>query len=172
MAVNIEIKARAREFNKQKQMAEALSDKPCQVIPQVDTFFNVPDGRFKLRNLGAGRGQLVYYTRPDTSGPKHSDYFIYETNQPAVLADILTKALGVRGIVKKTRYLYLVGQTRIHMDEVEGLGEFIELEVVMREGQSDGEGQAIAERLMRELGIQQEDLIEGAYMDLLDSRGK
>ena len=54
MAVNIEIKALAREFNIQKQMAEALSDKPCQVIPQLDTFFNVPDGRFKLRNLGAG----------------------------------------------------------------------------------------------------------------------
>jgi len=170
MAVNIEIKARARDFCKQKKIAETLSDTPCQVIPQVDTFFIIESGRFKLRDLGAGRGQLVFYTRPDDSGPKRSDYFIYETGQPEALTDILVKALGVRGVVKKTRYLYLVGQTRIHMDEVEGLGEFIELEVVMTENQGDAEGQAIAEGLMQELGIEEEDLIEGAYMDLLDSR--
>lgn len=169
MATNIEIKALARDFEGQKQMAEGLSDTPCQIILQVDTFFKVPSGRFKLRDLGAGHGQLVFYTRPDSSGPKRSDYFIYETSQPAVLTDILAKALGVRGVVKKTRRLYLVGQTRIHMDEVVGLGEFIELEVVMEEGQSDMEGQAIAEDLMRKLGIQEEDLIEGAYMDMMDS---
>jgi adenylate cyclase class IV len=172
MSVNIEVKARARDFCNQKKAAEAMSDTPCQVIPQVDTFFNVPAGRFKLRDLGQGRGQLVFYTRPDASGPKRSDYFIYETSQPGLLANVLAKALGVRGIVKKTRHLYLVGQTRIHMDEVDGLGEFIELEVVMAEGQNDAEGQAIAESLMRELGIREDDLVEGAYMDLLDPQGQ
>jgi predicted adenylyl cyclase CyaB len=172
MAINIEIKARATDFQAQKQLAETLSDISCQVIPQVDTFFHVTNGRFKLRDLGMGRGQLVFYTRPDASGPKRSDYFIYETKQPHILADVLAKALGVRGVVKKTRYLYLVGQTRIHMDEVVGLGEFIELEVVMEEGQSDMEGQAIAEDLMRKLGIREEDLIEEAYMDLMDSQSQ
>ena len=72
-------------------------------------------------------------------------------------------------MVKKIRYLYMVGQTRIHLDEVEGLGYFIELEVVMREGQSDTEGQAIAEDLMRRLGVREDSLIEGAYVDLLES---
>jgi len=70
--------------------------------------------------------------------------------------------------VKKTRYLYLVGQTRVHLDDVEGLGQFMELEVVMREGQSDAEGQAIAEELMSRLRVERGDLIEGAYMDLLE----
>ena len=82
----------------------------------------------------------------------------------------MSLALGMRGVVKKTRYLYMVGQTRIHIDEVEGLGYFMELEVVMREGQSDAEGQDIAEDLMRRLGVREDALIEGAYMDLLESR--
>lgn len=77
-------------------------------------------------------------------------------------------ALGVRGVVRKTRYLYMVGQTRIHLDDVEGLGHFMELEVVMREGQSDAEGQAIAEDLMRRLGVRKDAWLEGAYMDLIE----
>ena len=68
----------------------------------------------------------------------------------------------------KTRYLYLVGQTRIHLDDVEGLGQFMELEVVLEEGQSDADGQRIAEVLMSALGVESEDLIDGAYMDLLE----
>ena len=78
-------------------------------------------------------------------------------------------ALGVRGVIRKTRYLYMVGQTRIHLDDVEGLGHFMELEVVMQEGQSDVEGQAIAEDLMHRLGFREDALIEGAYMDLIES---
>ena len=73
-------------------------------------------------------------------------------------------------MVKKTRYLYLVGQTRVHLDDVEGLGQFMELEVVMGEGQSDAEGQAIAEDLMSRLGVERGDLLEGAYMDLLEGQ--
>jgi adenylate cyclase class IV len=65
--------------------------------------------------------------------------------------------------------LYLVGQTRVHLDHVQGLGQFMELEVVMQEGQSDAEGQAIAKGLMASLGIERSDLLEGAYMDLLES---
>jgi len=78
--------------------------------------------------------------------------------------------LGVRGVVVKTRHLYLAGQTRIHLDEVAGLGSYMELEVVLRPGQSDAEGQAVAEALMASLGIQPGDLLEGAYMDLLEKR--
>ena len=106
--------------------------------------------------------------RPDQDGPKRSNYHIYETSDPQGLKTALRMALGVRGVVRKTRYLYLAGQTRIHLDDVEGLGQFMELEVVLREGQSDAEGQAIAEDLMTRLGVRKEDLLEGAYMDLLE----
>jgi predicted adenylyl cyclase CyaB len=170
MPANIEIKARVRDFAALQSRAEALSDTPVQVIPQEDTFFNVPKGRLKLRQLGPEHGQLVYYKRPDQDGPKRSDYLLAATAEPAALKTALTAALGVRGVVRKTRLLYLAGQTRIHLDDVEGLGQFMELEVVLTADQSDAEGQAIAEDLMRKLGVQDSDLLEGAYMDLLEEK--
>lgn len=167
MPSNIEIKAHARNFDQIKARAEKLSDVPAKVIPQEDTFFNAPQGRLKLRVL-ADHAQLIYYTRPDQEGPKRSDYHITRSTDPQNLKRVLELAYGIRGVVKKTRYLYLVGQTRLHLDDVEGLGQFIELEVVMAEGQSDAEGQAIAEGLMSALGVERGDLIDGAYMDLLE----
>jgi len=169
MPVNIEIKARVEDFETLKARAESLSDQPVSIIPQEDTFFKTEKGRLKLRMQAPDLGYLIYYERRDQDGPKRSDYFLAKTDEPENLKTTLLLALGVRGVVRKTRYLYMVGQTRIHLDEVEGLGHFIELEVVMREGQNDAEGQAIAEDLMRRLGVRKEALIEGAYMDLLES---
>ena len=168
MTANIEIKARVHDFTSLQRIAERLSDTPCQVIPQVDTFYNCPNGRIKLRELGPQRGQLVFYVREDTSGPKHSEYEIFETDNPGGLKLILAAAYGVRGVVSKVRYLCLVGQTRIHLDDVKGLGKFMELEVVLRQDQTDAEGQTIAEELMEQLGVREEDLIDTAYMDMLE----
>ena len=167
MPSNIEIKARARNFEDLKYRAEKLSDTPVQVIPQEDTFFKTPQGRLKLRVL-PDHAELIYYTRPDQDGPKRSDYHITRSHDPENLKRVLELAYGIRGVVKKTRYLYLVGPTRIHVDDVEGLGQFMELEVVMQDGQSDAEGQKIAEGLMASLGVERGDLIDGAYMDLLE----
>jgi predicted adenylyl cyclase CyaB len=169
MPANIEIKARARDFNAIRSRAEVLSDTPVEVIPQIDTFFSTEKGRLKLRELGPSRAQLIYYERPDQNGPKRSDYHIFETGDPINLKTTLSLALGTRGIVRKTRYLYLVGQTRVHLDDVEGLGQFMELEVVLNPYQSDHDGQAIAEDLMSQLGIEKGDLLEGAYMDLMEN---
>jgi adenylate cyclase len=165
---NIEIKAHARNFDEIRRRAEALSDQPVDILSQEDTFFNTPQGRLKLRVLSRNQAQLIYYTRPDQEGPKRSDYHISLTSDPENLKRVLDLAYGVRGVVRKTRYLYLVGQTRVHLDDVEGLGQFMELEVVMQEGQSDAQGQAIAEELMARLGVESNDLVEGAYMDLIE----
>lgn len=168
MPTNIEIKAHARDFEEIRSRAETLSDTDVEVIPQEDIFFNVPQGRLKLRVLAPGHGELIYYTRPDQEGPKRSDYHIAHTSDPEDLKYVLELAYGIRGVVKKIRYLYLVDQTRIHLDDVEGLGQFMELEVVMRDGQSDAEGEKIADRLMTSLGVEKSDLIEGAYMDMIE----
>lgn len=168
MPANIEIKARARDFDGIKSRAVELSDTLVEVISQEDIFFNVEKGRLKLRVLAPDCAQLIYYTRPDQEGPKRSDYHIAVTSDPESLKRVLELAYGIRGIVKKTRYLYLIGQTRVHLDDVEGLGQFMELEVVLRDGQGDAEGQAIAEDLMASLGVERGDLLEGAYMDLLE----
>ena len=170
MPANIEIKARARTFDDLRRRAEGLSDTPAQVIPQEDTFFYTTKGRLKLRQLAPDVGQLVYYERTDASGPKRSDYILVETSEPSAIKAALTAALGVRGVIRKRRTLYLVGQTRVHLDEVERLGEFVELEVVLRPEQSDAEGQAIAQDLMTRLGVRKEDLVEGAYMDILEGK--
>ncbi|HLO29741.1 MAG TPA: class IV adenylate cyclase [Anaerolineales bacterium] len=170
MPSNIEIKARVPNFAEIKSRAEKLSGTPGQIIAQEDIFFNTPQGRLKLRLLSAHEGQLIYYTRPDQGGPKRSDYHIFLTSDSENLKHVLELAYGIRGVVRKTRHLYLIGQTRVHLDEVEGLGQFMELEVVLKEGQSDAEGQAIAEGLMVSLGVGKNDLLEGAYMDLLEKR--
>lgn len=168
MPVNIEIKARVRDFDSTRSRAESLSEAPMETIIQSDTFFNSNHGRLKLRMLAPGQAQLIFYERPDQNGPKHSEYQICQIEDPAAMLDLLTRAVGVRGVVNKTRYLYRVDQTRIHLDDVSGLGQFVELEVVLGEGQNDEQGRLVAEALMSKLEINPEDLVEGAYMDLLE----
>jgi predicted adenylyl cyclase CyaB len=168
MATNVEIKARIKNLLLLKERAEALSERPAELIIQEDIFFHVPSGRLKLRILAPDQGQLILYYREDAAGPKRSEYFISLTAEPDTLRNVLAKALGVRGIVRKKRWLYWVGNTRIHLDEVEGLGDFLELEVVLEDGQSTEEGEAIAFDLMSALGVIERDLVQGAYIDLLE----
>jgi predicted adenylyl cyclase CyaB len=167
MPTNIEIKARLRDPERQRALAAAIATSPVEIFDQVDTFFVVPAGRLKLRELGPDLGQLIHYIRSDISGPKESRYSISVTNAPAILRAVLTAALGVIGEVRKRRTVYHVGQTRIHIDEVERLGTFLELEVVLRPGQSPEQATTIARSLMRELEIAEADCVEGAYLDLL-----
>ena len=175
MAANVEIKATVQDFAAVKARAELLSGGPAELIKQEDTFFFTPRGRLKLRIIGEKdgnprKGQLIHYHRADAAGPKRSDYFIFETGEPEILKDVLGGSLGFRGIVSKQRWLYWVGQTRIHLDQVDGLGSFLELEVVLHPDQPTEEGGAIARDLMSQLGIDQASLIEGAYIDLLEEQ--
>lgn len=170
MPSNVEIKARLRDRAGVQARAVALATEPVRVIGQEDVFFRTPKGRLKLRVFDESSGELIYYERPDQAGPKLSDYRIAPTVEPRKLQETLRMALGLRGIVKKERTLVLVGQTRVHLDRVDDLGDFMELEVVLKPGQSSADGQRIAEDLMSKLGIQGSDLIEGAYLDLLEAR--
>ncbi|MCP1728575.1 putative adenylyl cyclase CyaB [Natronospira proteinivora] len=171
MARNIEIKARARDFESQESVAARLADGPGVLIEQEDTFFHVALGRLKLREFGDGSGELIQYERPDSLEPAESSYVRSPVGEPDSLKAALAASLGVRAVVKKRRTLFLAGQTRIHLDEVAGLGRFIELEVVLRAEQSEGEGRQIADRMMASLGIEPSDLIAGAYVDLLEAEG-
>jgi len=171
MPQNVEIKARVADPIQLRKSATALSGGESEVIHQKDTFFVVPTGRLKLRDFGNGMGELIRYQRPDAHGPKVSNYSITVTTDPVGLADVLSGALPVLGVVQKTRVLFLAGRTRIHLDDVLDLGWFMELEVVLSDGESVLEGEAEARRLMAALGIQESDLVQGAYLDLLASRG-
>ncbi len=169
MATNIEIKARLKDFDGAQQRAARISDTPVDILRQTDTFFHTPQGRLKLREL-PDHSQLIYYERADVSGPKASNYLITRTQDKTEtqnLKALLSAALGIRGIVKKERYLYLAGNTRIHLDKVEGLGNFLELEVVLEADDAHTAGERTAVDLMQKLGVEARDLVNKAYIDLL-----
>ena len=170
MGHNIEIKARAADLRRLEEIAVALGGEGPVDIPQEDTFFRVPRGRLKLRCFADGTGELIQYARPDASDPSPSDYVLSATKDPDTLREALARGLGIRGVVRKVRRLYMIDRTRVHLDEVEGLGTFVELEVVLRDGESHAEGRRVAEELMSALHIRDEDLIDEAYVDLLEQR--
>jgi len=167
---NIEIKARIASIEAMHLIAAALADSGPTPIAQDDTFFACDAGRLKLRDFDDGRGELIFYRRADDAGPKTSFYVRSPTLDPAGLRDALALAYGVVGRVRKARTLCLVGRTRIHLDRVEGLGDFLELEVVLRDGEAAEAGVAEACELMARLGVEPSALVEGAYVDLLAAR--
>ncbi len=170
MPANIEIKAVLRDRRSLERVAATLTDHLPEVLHQEDTFFRCESGRLKLRVLGPRNGELIHYHRADQAGPRISHYTIARSENPDELLQILTSTLGRVGTVKKTRTLYLIGQTRLHLDQVEGLGEFLELEVVLKPGQAESEGNAIAEELLAKFHIKSTDLIPIPYIDLLLSK--
>lgn len=167
MPRNIEIKARIESVEALLPRAQALAGGAPELIVQDDSFFNVPHGRLKLREFADGSAEIIHYHRADSAQAKASDYVRVPVPDAAALRDALTRACGLLGRVQKRRWLFIVGATRIHLDRVEGLGDCMELEVVLREGQSDAEGSAVAEALMRELGLVDAERLSGAYLDLL-----
>lgn len=167
MPRNIEIKAILKDREAIVAVVANKSNGPPQTIKQHDFFFRCNEGRLKLRVFDSGRGELIRYEREDIAAARSSRYHIARTSDPEILLDILTQTLGRIGEVKKTRVLYLIGQTRVHIDRVEGLGDFLELEVVLRADQSEDDGKRIAEELLTELEIEKGQLIAEAYVDLL-----
>jgi adenylate cyclase class IV len=167
MATNVEIKARVPSLDGVRERALRLSSRRPEVLEQTDTFFVVPAGRLKVREFADGSGELISYHRLDRSGPKASSYLRCVCDRPRELVDTLAQVLPVRGVVRKRREVIHIGQTRVHLDQVEHLGCFVELEVVLSEGQSLQYGEAIAHRLIEDLAIPEGSLIEGAYVDLL-----
>ena len=169
MARNIEIKARIDSIDVLQARAATLARHGPELIEQDDTFFNCRHGRLKLRAFADGVGELIAYDRPDVPGPKTSTYQITRIADPDALRETLEHALGQAGRVKKQRWLYLIGRTRVHLDRVDGLGEFLELEVVLRDGEAAESGVAQAHALLKRLGVQPGQLIAGAYIDLLNA---
>ncbi|HEX5737595.1 MAG TPA: class IV adenylate cyclase [Hydrogenophaga sp.] len=167
MARNIEIKARIDSVATLVERASAWADEGPVFIEQDDTFFNCDQGRLKLRSFSPHEGELIFYRRADVAGPKASFYLRTPTASPDALRQTLALAYGEIGRVRKHRSLFLVGRTRVHLDQVQDLGSFLELEVVLAEDEADEAGEAEARDLMQRLGIEPDQLVEGAYLDLL-----
>jgi predicted adenylyl cyclase CyaB len=170
MARNIEIKAHVADLNALAARTAAIADSGPVRIAQDDTFFRCDHGRLKLRVFEDGTGELIFYRRADQGGPKQSSYLLTPVTSPDALRETLALAYGQAGRVVKQRTLYLVGRTRVHLDRVAGLGDFMELEVVLADDETPEAGVREAQALMLSLGIASADLVERAYVDLLRER--
>lgn len=169
MPGNVEIKARLTidHARRVREVAMSRSTRGGERLHQVDTFYGATSGRLKLRRFGDGTAELIAYERADRAGPTHSSYVLYPCADPDTLHRALAMSVGVRGMVEKHREVIHVGQTRVHLDDVVGLGLFLELEVVLGDGQRHDAAVAVARELMDAFEIEPEMLVEAAYVDLL-----
>ncbi len=170
MSSNLEIKAPVAEPAALRECALRIATEQVGVDEQVDTYFVVPTGRLKLRESSLSGAQLIPYRRPDQDGPRRADYQVIPVDDPAGLKSLLTGILGVHRVVRKRREILLFENVRIHLDHVEGLGDFMELEAVF-DGSPAGEAaqQPKVAWLMKELGIDPATLVEGSYEGLVGS---
>lgn len=166
---NVEIKARVLDFIESGRTASEIAGEAPQVLNQVDTYFNVSRGRLKLREDEYGC-EIIYYERPDSKGPKRCDYDRFPVESQEGLKDILTSALGVKAVVRKQRLVYIHDNVRIHLDTVEGLGHFLELEAVAHEGTGPSECRSRVKDLLSKFKVKKPDLVKGSYCDLLEQR--
>lgn len=169
---NIELKARVRNLRAVEAIARDLDSVALAArMRQVDTYYDVPDGRLKLREIFGSeeRWEVIFYRRLDQRGPKRSDYEVAPVGDPARLKRVFDAAFGVRCVVRKERTVYLLGNTRIHLDSVAGLGEFLEFEVVMSGGEPDADGEERVRQLMAVFGISPHDLVESSYVDMISA---
>jgi predicted adenylyl cyclase CyaB len=167
---NIEIKARLGDFSQARSRATAMAQEPALRLQQTDTYFNVPEGRLKLREKeGAEQGaELIFYRRDNISGPRTSDYEITPIPEPEKTLEMLKAHFGIKTIVRKKRTVYLIDNIRIHLDEVEGLGAFIEIEIIVPPDDSGAHAGALMSELMAQLSIDQNNLLDCSYCDLME----
>lgn len=163
---NIEIKATFPDRERGIALAKSLGASDEGTLHQIDTYFCVRRGRLKLREIDGTEFQLIYYERPDQTGPKTSAYHIVPIADPRALKVALGQAVGIWNVVEKHRALFLFEEVRIHLDQVTGLGGFLELEGVVHKGQSKDATQSKVEYLMGQFGLTRQDLVPGSYSDM------
>jgi adenylate cyclase class 2 len=167
MPRNIELKARLASVEAARQTAQRLATRHLGILHQVDTYFNATRGRLKLRQIDGQRAELIAYHRNNAAEARASDYTIVPVSGPETLKQALAVALGVRVVVDKTREVFLYHNVRIHLDQVQGLGPFLEFEAVLGGEIDDSAGRAQVEWLCGEFGIAAGDVVAESYGDLM-----
>ena len=163
---NIELKARDPDRARSFAACEDIGAAPQGVLLQQDTFFQAPHGRLKLREEEGARPHLIGYERSDLLGGRGSRYRIVEVDRPEELKAALRSALGLKAVVTKKRRLFLWEGVRIHLDQVAGLGDFIEFEAIADATSDLSRQEAKVARLRQAFEIGDADLVGGSYCDL------
>jgi len=165
---NIELKVKVDDFRNIERSLREMGAKFCGNLHQRDIYYNSPKGRLKIREINNNTFELIYYQRPDKLKFKLSSYFIIPLTkiQLKQLKNILKSMLDIKVIVVKSRRLWLFNNTRIHLDKVDKLGKFLELETVLKKmSKSKGEKEYLKIFNLLELG--QFEMMEKSYSDLL-----
>lgn len=163
MPFNVEVKARTDSPERVREILKRRGAAFVGLDCQVDTYFRVPRGRLKLRE-GDIENYLVFYERTDKKGPKESKVLLYSHPGPE-LKEILVRAIGVLGVVEKDREIYYIDNVKFHIDRVDGLGSFVEIEAISREREERLYVQV--KEYIRLLGVKEEDLVPCSYSDML-----
>jgi len=164
---NVEFKARCGAPEAVAEAAEALGAESHGTLEQVDTYFAARHGRLKLREQAGSGAELIAYSRADERRARESSYRIVAVADAVGLKAALGEMLGIEAVVRKRRRLYIWSGVRIHIDDVDGLGSFVELEGVAAPGSDLTAEAARVGELRRQLGIAGEDILAVSYCDLL-----
>jgi adenylate cyclase class IV len=166
--LNLELKARDPDPERSLRVCRDLGAEEKGILFQRDTYFEVPRGRLKLRREGEAVAHLIAYERANAPRRRESRYRIVTISDPQGLEGALASVLGIAAVVTKTRRLFLFDGVRIHLDLVDGLGSFVELEAVAGQGDRDlPRFEALLSDLQLSFGVGDADLIGESYCDLV-----
>jgi len=161
----LELKSRVKSLEDLRKKLLKLKAIHIVTLRQVDTYFNSPKGKFKIRQVdNQEKAKLIFYCREFVYGPKRNEAILIDITEPESFKEFFQKSLGILIIVDKEREIYTFKKTQIHLDKVQNLGKFIEFERIITNLKKD---KRTLEILMKNLQIQQKDLIQGSYCDLM-----
>jgi len=164
---NLEAKFRLADLSQARERAIAIGYVPQSVLRQRDTFFRVANGKLKLREEGEeSRSILIHYGRKQADTLQLSNYEIVPIADAEKTRAMLAAALGVIAEVRKERFLLMRANVRLHLDRVEGLGEFGEIEAVIADGDNPEASRAAVDETLLALQIGRDDLIDISYFEI------
>ncbi len=164
--INIEIKAKCSDQRRVRRVLLSCNADFKGTDHQIDTYFRIPAGRLKLRE-GNIENYLVFYDRKNRKGPKKSEVTLVATGRGSEIKELLKNALGVLVVVDKRREIYFIGNIKFHLDEVKGLGKFVEIEAIDTGGIPEKKLRKQCDHYVKILGIRKEEMVSVSYSDLL-----
>jgi predicted adenylyl cyclase CyaB len=165
MPINLEIKSKYASAPQARRVARNLGARYKGVLRQTDTYFDVRRGRLKLREINDAGAELIFYLRENTKRSRYSDYIVLTLTNKRAAMQLLKSLFDTTVVVRKKRELFLYKNSRIHIDSVNRLGSFVEIEVIVRRGKM--QAQSLMSFLRKEFNIVDSSLIGGSYSDMM-----
>lgn len=171
---NVEIKATCHDHSFARLTVDKLKTEYIGELHQIDTYFSTKTGRLKMREINGEEAQLIPYYKDYSTGPMKSSYAVLPVDNAENLKHILDKTLGTVTVIDKKREVFLIENVRVHLDQVDNLGSFIEFEAVYDDDTEEGKAREVkrVSELMDTFQIKEEDLLDRSYIDYLLEKEK